>query len=226
MLSDRQLAQLQLVAYEYPDANGVRTPFAWDWVTNLGDIRAGLKREGDDQVLIFPGTGGGVDEAETLRQWALNFSAVLVPELKHPRWGWIVAGFYDQLENFMAEALGQIDHTKPLYLIGHSRGGAQCQLAAAWLKDCGVPISRIVAFAPPRPAQQALFDYLNDIPGVGYEAVDDVAVLHDYVCDVPPWGREGVRMKSVRVIAAPRDKWGPFACHHIEGYANSPDMPG
>jgi hypothetical protein len=216
MLTDAQFAELQLAAYAYDGK-----PFAWDWIcdqTKFANTYAGLKIVDGVQVIVMPGTGGGVSETETQRQWFLNFSAWPQP-IDHPQFGWVEAGFYDEMEPFTAVLLPHLDRTKPIAGIGHSRGAAQILIVAGLLKAQGVTIDLAVAFAPPRPGGSEFAAYIADINKTLYRTVGSEAPGHDLVTDVPFWpAEEPGPLTDLTVTPLPHDDWLAFRYHHIQLY--------
>lgn len=212
--SDRELAQLQLAAYEYPDAAGVATPFPWSWKTTLNGEPAGFVERPEGTVIIIPGT-------RDRNQWRLNFEAL--PETTdHPLFGKLHAGFYDGCEGFAAAVAAQ-KPKGPLYIIGHSRGAAQAPDIAALLSVRGIVVSRLVLFAPPRPGTITLSLFLAGVSKTLYRNTGPDG--HDYVTDVPfsipmlaPYCQVGP-LTDVHAEPLPNDEWGCFRFHHMQLYA-------
>lgn len=225
MLTDAQLAQLQLASYAYD------RPFDWDWKTDLqsaaAPIAAGLKiSQYGDQVVIVPGTGAGVSELETLRQWSLNL--IPLPDKENNAiLGWVCRRFYDDIEKFILELIHSVDSKfdakQPTYVIGHSRGAAQATYVAGLLKAKSANLVKLVCFAPPRSGGQQLATYLADVPKTLYRNTGPDG--HDYVTDVPidiPLIEPCIHIDKLTDIHAepkPLDHWGPFRFHHMQLYA-------
>lgn len=220
MISDRDLAALQLAAYCYPSASGVVTPFPWDWQTVLKTRAAGYKIVGGCVVVILPGT-------QDLAQWADDFEAFPRPT-DHPVFGRVHAGFWEGIEAFCAALLPELrTHALPVIVEGHSLGAAEAPLVAAELKSLGIEIARLVCWAPPRPGMQQLADYLAAVPKVLYRTVGSEAPGHDLVTDVPvtipgftSYCQVG-KLTDLTVTPAPYDLWLLFKYHHIELYAGA-----
>lgn len=223
MISDHDLAQLQLAAYDYPNAAGIVSPFNWTWLcSGLTNLRAGFQTQPDgSQVVIFPGTGGGVDEDETLRQWALNFTAI--PKMTpHPVFGWVEDGFYDEIDAFFPQLLPKLDPTKPIYCVGHSRGSPQASFVAGLLKDKGIDVTKLVLFASPAPAGGEFAAYMESIPKASYRTIGAVEPHKDLVTAVPFWpAKQLAEFTDLSVTPLPNDKWLLFCYHHMQLYAGA-----
>lgn len=226
-ISDKELAALQVASYQYPDAaTGKITPFAWDWRAALqaaaAPISAGLKISNGNQVIIMPGTGGGLSFAETLRQWSLNL--IPLPDKENnPILGWVCRRFYDEVDDFVNQLLVRLSPHQGIYVIGHSRGAAQATYVAGLLKAKNFNIAKLVCFAPPRSGGQQLKSHLADIPKALYRNTGPDG--HDYVTDVPldiPLIEPCIHIADLTDIHAepkPLDLWGPFRFHHMQLYA-------
>ena len=104
--------------------------------------------------LVFRGTELRVDSPETYRQslqgWLANLDFAQVAEGD----GMVHRGYARELDGvsgLLMEVAG--DHAaggKPLYVTGHSAGGALAMLAARRLHDAGVPVRAAVVFSAPR----------------------------------------------------------------------------
>ena len=103
---------------------------------------------------MFRGTELRVDSPETYRQslqgWLANLDFAQVAEGD----GMVHRGYARELDGvsgLLMEVAG--DHAaggKPLYVTGHSAGGALAMLAARRLHDAGVPVRAAVVFSAPR----------------------------------------------------------------------------
>lgn len=220
MIANRDLAQLQLAAYEYPDANGTVTPFAWDWSTTLKTKRAGYKLAGGCLVVILPGT-------QDTAQWEDDFAAF--PRwTAHPTFGPIHAGFWVGIEAFCAALVPELQkHGLPVIIEGHSLGAGEAPLVAAEIRSYGIAIDRLVCWAPPRPGMRQLADYLADVPKALYRTVGTETPGHDLVTDVPftvpliaPYCQVGP-LTDLTVTPAPTDPWLCFRYHHMELYTDA-----
>ena len=218
-LSAQQIAETQLAAYSYDG-----TPFTWNWLcdqTQFKSTYAGLKVIDDTQLIVMPGTGGGVNADETMRQWQLNFSAF--PEVTpHLQFGWIENGFYSEMEDFTAALCAWLDPTKPIAGVGHSRGAAQIQIVAGLLKLRNLHLKQLHAFAPPRVGGSEFVAFIADVPKVLYRTVGEVAPDHDLVTDVPLWPAEhAASLTDLPVSPLPNDQWLMFKYHHMQLYAGA-----
>ncbi len=220
MISDRDLAALQLAAYCYPSASGAVTPFPWDWGIVLKTRPAGYKIVGGYVVVILPGT-------QDAAQWADDFEAFPRPT-DHPVFGAVHAGFWEGIEAFCGELLSELRaHALPVIVEGHSLGAAEAPLVTAELKSHGIEIARLVCWAPPRPGMQQLADYLASVPKALYRTVGSAAPGHDLVTDVPvtipivaPYCQVGP-LTDLTVVPALNDPWGIFKYHHCALYAGA-----
>jgi Lipase (class 3) len=221
-LSLAYLASLQLQAYEYPDAQGKVTAFPWDWMSNLNGQPAGFKLVGlNDVVVIIPGT-------KTLEQWKLNFEA-FAETTDHAVLGPIHEGFWAGIEPWCVELVKAMPQGRRITIIGHSRGGAQCQLVAALLELSGIMVAEVIAYAPPRVGFAQFQAWWNaaGIPLIPYCTRNAAGTEHDYVPDVPyaiaALGEPYVQweLSGLNVIPVPGDKWGPFKYHHMGLYAQA-----
>jgi Lipase (class 3) len=101
--------------------------------------------------------------------------------------GKVHTGFHDAVHALIEPviaAIRQLDPTgaKPVYVTGHSKGGAMASIAAWLMHASGIPIAQVVTFASPRPGDGAFkAGYEQVIPNqIRYENYDDVVPL------VPP----------------------------------------
>jgi hypothetical protein len=101
--------------------------------------------------------------------------------------GKVHTGFYDAVHALIGPVVDhvrQLDPTgaKPVYVTGHSKGGAMASIAACLLHASPLPITQVVTFASPRPGDSAFkAGYEEIIPNqIRYENYDDVVPL------VPP----------------------------------------
>ena len=217
--SDRELAQLQLAAYQYPDASGTVTAFAWDWQAILKTRPAGFKIVNGVVVIILPGT-------QDKEQWEDDFNA-LPRATNHPVFGRIHAGFWSGIEAFCDALVPALPPGMPIVVIGHSLGGAEAPLVAAQLMAMGFEIARLVCFAPPRPGMQELATYLAAVPKALYRTVGSAAPGRDLVCEVPfyvpavaPYCHVGT-LTDLWVTPFPDDPWLVFKYHHCQLYAGA-----
>ncbi len=104
----------------------------------------------DKTVVAFAGT---ISDPFTtgVRDWLANFVALLAPAMGLP--GLIHVGFADQLrlvrDDILADLAGGF--TAPLYVTGHSQGGAVAALAAKLLEQAGIEVAATYTYAAPLP---------------------------------------------------------------------------
>jgi hypothetical protein len=215
LLSDHDLAALQLAAYEYPDASGVVTPFPWDWQTTLKTRPAGYKIVDGHCVIILPGT-------EDWQQWLLDFDAV---PFDHPTFGPIHSGFWQGIEAFCDEFIKAHDEVAanlPIVIACHSLGGGEGPQLAAELLRRGIEVARLVCFAPPRCGTQVLGAYIARINKTLYRTRGSMWPGHDIVTDVPtdPPYKHVWPLTDVTVTPLASDAW-EARYHHMTLYAGA-----
>jgi len=129
-------------------------------VFRSSQINAGyVGRTGDGIVVAFRGTIAPIPlSALGLRDWLGDFfqqpHSNRSDELKIP--GAVHSGFYNAVTSIIrpvAEAVKALDPTleAPVYITGHSKGGAMASIGAYILQTSfGIPIREVVTFASPR----------------------------------------------------------------------------
>lgn len=135
-------------------------------------IVAALAHDRHKRVLAFrgslpPGTAEGVSN------WAYNLGFLLVPWLELP--GRVHAGFVAQLGkifDMVRELLGD-DRETPLFLTGHSLGGAMALLATQALRSWRYPVETAYTFAAPRVGDWQ-FARSYQVPVYRFEFGDDL----------------------------------------------------
>jgi hypothetical protein len=123
-------------------------------------INAGLVgRNADGIIVAFRGTLAPIPlSANGLRDWLEDFfqqpESVKTGQLRVP--GSVHSGFYDAVSSIIgeiAEYVKSLDPSlaTPVYVSGHSKGGAMASIGAYLLQQCfGIPIREVVTFASPR----------------------------------------------------------------------------
>lgn len=135
----------------------------------------------DDRAvhLVFRGTkagpDGGADLRATLGGWAANLDFAPVERDGHRvhRGFDREVGAVERPLRELAMDLGAGPGRKPLFLAGHSAGGALATLAARRLAEAGVPVRGAVVFASPRVGDRA-FAASYPVPLVRLERRHDV----------------------------------------------------
>ncbi len=93
-----------------------------------------------NQILSFPGS-------EQIKDWIEDGEFVKV---KREGLGWIHNGFADTWDGLKNELIPKLDRTKPLYITGHSLGGAVATVASLALYNRGFKIDGLFTFGSPR----------------------------------------------------------------------------
>lgn len=138
----------------------------------------GFVASDDEKVVIaFRGSftsANTIDEFEkTVTNWLRNLRIWQDDSTGHR----IHQGFLEESTMLLPEVReAALDHgagRKPLYLTGHSAGGALATLAARQLRDIGVPVEAAYVFGSPRVGDRAWansftfpvyrFEYMNDL---------------------------------------------------------------
>ncbi len=132
----------------------------------------GVFRYPDKTVLAYRATVS--DPITTgVMDWLANFSAVVVPAPRLP--GLVHLGFLDQLRSVHGEVLKDLSRgfTPPLYVTGHSQGGAVAALATKLLEQDGIPVTATYTFAAPFPGD-GIFASSVKTPVFRMEFGDDI----------------------------------------------------
>ena len=141
-------------------------------VSPLPTSFAGVLRYPDKTVLAFQGTITK-QSVQSVKDWLQNFRAVLVPALGLP--GLVHAGFADQLKLIYEDLLADLTKgfAPPLYVTGHSQGGAVAALATKALQQSGITVTAAYTFAAPRPGDGAFASSVQT-PVYRFEYGDDI----------------------------------------------------
>jgi len=151
--------------------------------------------------------------------WINNFDAVMQ---QIDDFGGVEQGFYVNLPAMMVSLQPLLDKSKPIYVVGHSRGAARAHICGAMLIKRGYNVE-VVTFGSPRPGDAVLSAVLASAPNrsyFNYHSIDE----QDYVCDVPldltlvsPFVHPAARIK-IDVAPEPGDPWLLLARHHVQLY--------
>jgi hypothetical protein len=133
---------------------------------------AAVLRYPDKTVLVFQRSIIRPN-VEAVRDWLANFSAVLVSALQLP--GLVHLGYADQLRLIRDDVWDDLNSgfTPPLYLTGHSQGGAVAVLAAKALELAGIEVTATYTFAAPLPGDD-VFAASVKTPVFRFEYGDDI----------------------------------------------------
>jgi lipase (class 3) len=133
---------------------------------------AGVLRYPDRTVLVFQGTITA-PSIQSVKDWLQNFRAAALRELGLP--GLVHAGFAGQLKLICDDILKELARgfTPPLYVTGHSQGGAVAALATKALQLAGINVTATYTFAAPRPGD-ATFASSVETPVFRLEFGDDI----------------------------------------------------
>jgi Lipase (class 3) len=109
------------------------------------------------------------------------------PETRPGLPGMVHTGFYDAVHALIGpvtQHVRQLDPSgsRPVYVTGHSKGGAMASIAAYLMHASGIPIAQVVTFASPKPGDSAFKAGYEQVFGnqIRYENYNDVVPL------VPP----------------------------------------
>ncbi|MGO8916229.1 MAG: lipase family protein [Stellaceae bacterium] len=172
-------------------------------------VCVGLRRRGDDDLVIFRGS-------TTVEDWARDFLTIPHASTRHPQLGDVHAGFMLGMDDAFATLSPLLRPS--VYVTGHSLGAARATLFCGLLVVAGRPPATRVVFGEPRSGCGSLTTILAGVPGRSYRNAG--AGRHDLVTDVPtepPFGRV-TPLTDVFAPPLPGDPWGIFAYHHIQLY--------
>jgi hypothetical protein len=152
-------------------------------------INACLVGQNRDGIIVaFRGTlTPNLDSALSLHDWLQDFFEV--PKTcstgtgKVP--GAVHGGFYDAVMSIVGQVQGAIRNLNPapVYVTGHSKGGAMASIGAYILsQNLGIPVQQVMTFASPRPGDSGFRDGYQAVIGnhIRYENYGDLVPL------VPP----------------------------------------
>jgi hypothetical protein len=172
-------------------------------------VCVGLRRRGDDDLVVFRGS-------TTVEDWARDFLAVPHACIRHPQLGDVHAGFMLGMDEAFVRLLPLLRMS--VYVTRHSLGAARATLFCGLLVAAGRPPAARVVFGEPRSGCGSLTTLLAGVPGRSYRNTG--GGRHDLVTDVPtepPFSRVS-RLMDVFAQPRPSDPWGIFAYHHIQLY--------
>jgi hypothetical protein len=154
------------------------------FVDGVDGINAGLVGSTDTEIIVaFRGTEpfDSPDRGQMILDWLNDADAALVAEPGMP--GLVHQGFRDALDSVWAamwpqiQALTAANPKAPLYITGHSKGGAMAPLAAMRCQAAGLN-PYVCTFAAARCGDQAFAD--------GYNAAVTHSVRYEYQDDIVP----------------------------------------
>jgi triacylglycerol lipase len=158
----------------------------------------------DRNIVAYMGTRTQFDTLgnalDSIKDWSQNFEALLVPfkladehlGAGHPDnvdkdnlGGRVHDGFLEELcavQGQVVAALADLSgRGRPVYVTGHSQGGAEAALATRALLAAGFPVAATYTFAAPRPGDQ---EFTRSVPGT--LPVHRIEFGDDIVPHVPP----------------------------------------
>lgn len=132
--------------------------------------------------------------------------------------GWVHGGYADVLERVRYKARRMADHvasTVPLYVTGHSLGGAAATLYAAWVssdREDGHRLAGLTTFGAPKAgSRRALVSVVERMRVFRYVMPLDPA---------PTWPLALYGHPGPAIVLQPRSAWpGPVRRHSVDGYA-------
>lgn len=177
------------------------------FVSGPSGIDAGLVGTNSDGVILaFRGTlpPDSPNHEQTFEDWLSDVDAVLVSQ---PRiQGKVHTGFWNALEALWPALVAEVQRQlaaapgKPLYITGHSKGGAMADLAAVRLALAGIP-STLCTFAAAHPGNSDFAKYVD-----GLQAIES-ATRYEYADDIVPHLPPGL---ALRHALATIDKFAKF----------------
>jgi hypothetical protein len=147
----------------------------------------------DGIIVAFRGTlPPSVKDPESFMDW-IEVDFFAIPRTGQPGLGAVPglvhSGFYDATMSIISGVIQAIqtlnpNRDLPVYVTGHSLGGAMASIAA-WIlsQNAGIPVSKVITFASPKPGESNFkMAYEAKITQVRYENYQDVVPL------MPPGG--------------------------------------
>ncbi len=156
------LAQMSDLAYK--DEGVVESELLKIWSAKSarfiesGETQCFLASFSDGLILSFRGT-----DADALRDWLTDMDTAKVPG----PWGRVHRGFSEALDEVWGEVIDtlkefQSDTLQPLWVTGHSLGGAVAVLASARLHAGGRRVKGLYTFGQPRVGNAAFAEAFGD----------------------------------------------------------------
>lgn len=144
--------------------------------------------------------------------WARDFIVAQIISTKHPQLGPCHAGFLDAALSILPAVLNAVGD-KPVFVTGHSLGGAIAQGVAALMVLAGKTPEKLVVFGSPRFGGHQFVNTLLPVPATLYRRGNDVVPVIPF--DIPPL----IRFLDARLLTEiGKAQEFPFACHAIDGY--------
>lgn len=202
-ISDLQIVDLLINLYSDQKA--------FDFISNVDEVCAGLKYYPDCTLVAFRGS-------TTFLDWLRDFQACMV----QTDIGRVEMGFYVGLRATLGALTAGIPKDKPVIISGHSLGGGRAYLFAALLIKAGYNV-RVVTFGAPRPGDAELKGILAPYSVNAYKNGNSFE-NQDFVTDVPlpihPLLPYEHPRELIPVYAEPPadDNWGVLRFHHIQLY--------
>jgi hypothetical protein len=160
----------------------------------------------DGVILAFRGTlpPDSPNHEQTFEDWLKDADAVLVsqPNIQ----GKVHTGFWEALDALWPALLAEVERQraaapgKPLYITGHSKGGAMADLAAARLALAGIP-NTVCTFAAAHPGNADFARFFD-----GLQAIES-ATRYEYADDIVPHLPPGL---ALRHALATIDKFSKY----------------
>lgn len=176
----KQLAKISLWVYDFDDDALIADHGVAPATVRIQDDRqpptafAGVVNYPDRIVVAYQGTITNRTTAAVM-DWLQNFRIHLIDSDRSGLPGKVHEGFFGQLDAIHGKVVAELAKApgKPLYVTGHSQGGAVAALATKRLELSGFTVTETYTFAAPRPGNSDFgasivtpvfrFEFGNDI---------------------------------------------------------------
>lgn len=99
-----------------------------------------------------------------IKEWIIDFIAVEIPIFEHTSAGLLHAGFARDVLTVLGQITAYLEGLgwPPYYNAGHSKGGGECTIFHAFMKEIGHPPLATRAYEPPRVGSDVLRRYVAE----------------------------------------------------------------